>query len=81
MCFAGGVDRLLARSGVPTPGGVRARAAIEDRTRKYFRGVRGRTIIQDRTLANLFPEREMHNRAFLAAGPAVEGIGKGQAEQ
>ena len=30
---AGGVDRLLARSGVPTPGGVRARAVIDDRTR------------------------------------------------
>ena len=33
VLFVGGVDRLLARSGGPTPGGVRARAVIDDRTR------------------------------------------------
>src|SRR5215831_5251774 len=31
--IAGGVDQSLARSGVPTPGGVRGRAMIDDRTR------------------------------------------------
>ena len=30
---AGGADEPLARTGVPTPGGVRGRAAIGDRTR------------------------------------------------
>ena len=30
---AGGLDESFARSGVPTPGGVRGRTIIEDRTR------------------------------------------------
>ena len=36
MSVAGGADQPLARSGVPTPGGVRGRAAIGDRTRNIL---------------------------------------------
>jgi hypothetical protein len=35
ILFAGGADLPLARSGVPTPGGVRGRAVIGDRTRIF----------------------------------------------
>ena len=82
MCFAGGIDRLLAHRGVPIPGGVRARAAIDDRTRKFsLSECEDERYIEDRTGTSLFPEREVDNRAFFAAGPAVKGIRKGQAEQ